>query len=841
MRRRHAPASVPAEERLDVAPLQVPRNGSVQAVVVAAAAVNRDARKLILSRLRPDHFTVPECAAAVDAMKQLEDLGLDWDPVAAQAKVGDRLDVDFVRAIVEQRPDVPDNLEWYVKQVEWDALRWKLARGPAAQLFAALQDPRATPEQVRLLTKNAHDAIDVGTSGARYLLQGVAAKQAAEIRQRMQGQAIYPFGVQCLDVYERSAVDEHTNESLAGTPRMVPGAKPGLLTVVSGRSGEGKALALDTPIPTPSGWTTMGALQAGDEVFDENGEVCRVEWATPVMQDRPCYEVVFNDGERIVADAEHLWKTSTHLERRSVHSRGVDVAKGAVRTTAQIVATLLHGKHANHAVECTLPLVLPEAELPIDPYLLGVWLGDGTSSKPEITKADADSQIIDVIRSRGYTVTRKDYGDGKSPTWRVRNLLPALREHNLLNNKHIPVAYLRGSIEQRLDLLRGLMDTDGYCSAVGTCYFDSTIPELVKGAHELMLSLGIKTRPVHRLAKLNGRVIGDSWRFAFVTGLQVFNLARKLQRMRVPARKGLHRRRYVTEVRSVPSVPVRCIGVSSSTHMFLAGRGMVPTHNSSLLANIALGLSKQKRRGLYCAWEPKAGLTLELLAAVDLAMSRKRFLQGARAKHPLTDAELTQHAQRMAEIEPYVQFMSNPFRRRTKARMTNDTNLDEVQEHIVAAGVDWVIFDLWERCLVDTDPGALADALWRTQAMAEELGFHAIVAAQQNIRNEKVRADMRPTVETIKGSSSYAEVADDIILIFRPGRWKPKVGDTTIEFHRAKARYDVEFAVEAQWDGETGRITGGRTIPTIQAGVSEDDFGNYDFKAKRAARKREVF
>ena len=79
--------------------------------------------------------------------------------------------------------------------------------------------------------------------------------------------------------------------------------------LIAGATGAGKALALGTPIPTPQGWTTMGEIQVGDEVFDERGRRCMVRAATPVMHGRPCYEVEFSHGTVIVADAEHLWKT----------------------------------------------------------------------------------------------------------------------------------------------------------------------------------------------------------------------------------------------------------------------------------------------------------------------------------------------------------------------------------------------------------------------------------------------------------------------------------------------------------------------------------------------------
>ena len=106
--------------------------------------------------------------------------------------------------------------------------------------------------------------------------------------------------------------------------------------LIGATPGCGKALALDTPIPTPGGWTTMGDLAPGDAIFSDSGEPCHVIWATDVMHDRECYEVEFSDGSTIVADAEHLWKTSTHA-----------TVGGSIRTTAQIARSLKD----SHAVD----------------------------------------------------------------------------------------------------------------------------------------------------------------------------------------------------------------------------------------------------------------------------------------------------------------------------------------------------------------------------------------------------------------------------------------------------------------------------------------------------------
>src|SRR5262249_15660739 len=127
-----------------------------------------------------------------------------------------------------------------------------------------------------------------------------------------------------------------------------------------------------TPIPTPHGWRPMGELRVGDEVFGADGYPCRVVAATDAMVGHSCYEVLFADGQSIVADAGHLWLTTTRAARK--HRR-----PATVRTTAELASSLRAQREYNHQAALADAVRYPEQPLPIDPYVLGFWLGDGTS------------------------------------------------------------------------------------------------------------------------------------------------------------------------------------------------------------------------------------------------------------------------------------------------------------------------------------------------------------------------------------------------------------------------------------------------------------------------------
>lgn len=353
-----------------------------------------------------------------------------------------------------------------------------------------------------------------------------------------------------------------------------------------GRSG-GKALALDTPILTPSGWKCMGDLRPGDCVFGDDGKPTKVTAVSPVMYDHICYDVVFSDGSIITADADHLWETFSKLTRRSIKKNKGKLLKRSpikgpsVVTTQQIKDTLLHGKEANHTVKLARPIYFEPKKLPVDPYVLGVWLGDGNSKNAAFYSADME--IVRELERRGYpTVKSKDkyrYG--------IKNLTPGLKTLDLFGNKHIPELYLLSSEEQRLELLRGLLDTDGYCDERGRVEFCNTNKQITDGVKFLAESLGMKCTLTSKIPKCqSNKACARAYLVHIVTNQQVFLLSRKQARIKKDkCRSAGHR--FIWEVRERESVPVRCIMVDNQSHLFLAGKSLIPTHNSEVVCYIA--------------------------------------------------------------------------------------------------------------------------------------------------------------------------------------------------------------------------------------------------------------
>lgn len=383
-----------------------------------------------------------------------------------------------------------------------------------------------------------------------------------------------------------------------------------------GRKGTGKQLSLDTELPTPTGFVQLKDLKEGDILFDENGNETKVLQLHPINYSPEAYILTFDDGTVVEACADHLWLTwdkgarksegeairrdKERIKPREIGWRDQRYKKilPKIRTTKQIFETLKAKTsimETNHSISCAQSIKYSIKEQIIDPYLLGCWLGDGHSDKGTIECADED--ILNNIKMAGYSITQTSYKtSSKSNSYRIGDLIDSntrgvkigllkkqLQELNLLNNKHIPDNYLYASIEQRMSLLQGLMDTDGTCLKTGQCEYTSTLPILAQQVHQLILSLGIKATMRKNEAWLYDKRCADRYRIHFITEKPVFKLQRKLERLPIgKTQKNRNTHRYIVNVEPIPSKPMRCITVDSPSHLFLITRSFIATHNTAI-------------------------------------------------------------------------------------------------------------------------------------------------------------------------------------------------------------------------------------------------------------------
>ena len=324
-----------------------------------------------------------------------------------------------------------------------------------------------------------------------------------------------------------------------------------------------KGLAIDTELPTPTGWTTMGEVRVGDTLFSESGDVCTVTGKSEIKNIR-CFRVTFDDTTQVVCDEEHLWK----------------LADGSVVNVQQ-----MHGKKAHptgpspSVIAVAGALALPDIDLGVDPYVFGLWLADGKHTSGEISKPD--TFVWEEIVRRGYGVDMNTGGSKSCQTRTAKGLSAQLKRLGVLGNKHIPEQFLRAGYAQRLDLLRGLMDGDGSANPTRRqAVFMNTDRKLSESVAELLSSLG--QRPlVSTIMQRGFGLTVTAYPVSFrPVGINPFLLPRKAQRIDPSWGAGKSSMRRVVSVEEIPSVPTQCIAVDSMDHTFLCTRRMVPTHNT---------------------------------------------------------------------------------------------------------------------------------------------------------------------------------------------------------------------------------------------------------------------
>lgn len=342
-----------------------------------------------------------------------------------------------------------------------------------------------------------------------------------------------------------------------------------------------KGLPLNTHILTSNGWSTMGDLKVGDKVFDKDGNLCNITVKSEVHHN-PCYKINFDNHESVIADIDHRWLISFKLANPT--KKNPDGFKHQVMTTIELKTYLDSIKVRNSLnipkILNAKPLNLPKSNLPLDPYILGIWLGNGLKNCGIITQAK-ESKLWDIIKQKGFKISPKLSHERENIEIRIIYGLKALLNTiGVLNNKHIPDSYLLSSYEERLQLLRGLMDTNGYFNPKNKNFVMMTSFDWqMEGVKQLLSSLGCKVSVFREIHERDGKEF-PKWNINFTTN--VFNpfLCRN-QEIENKFLKDNHSFRNIKSVEEVKTVPTQCIAVDSPSHTYLCTHSLIVTHNTN--------------------------------------------------------------------------------------------------------------------------------------------------------------------------------------------------------------------------------------------------------------------
>lgn len=341
----------------------------------------------------------------------------------------------------------------------------------------------------------------------------------------------------------------------------------------------GKALAFDTPVLTKRGWVEHGDLTIRDEVAGPDGLFHRV---TAIHN--PClmeYEVEFTNGEVIRCHGNHEWVL-------------YDRSRGSVRVieTKELLNRKLtsgnigsRGGRYTFQLENREPLAGERKELPVAPYTLGAWLGDGRNQHPDVCCAEGDQQTVEGIVADGYEISWNSVHKTTGVLYfGFKDLRKALQSVGMCYSrrraeKHIPDCYLTASVEQRLELLAGLIDTDGtLCAGENRYHFSTSDVELKDTFIQLLATFGWRASVCEDWSKEHSHI--TQRRACYVIGFNpTLDIPCRIPRKRLTS-FSKQRRVAVRSIRPISGeVWGNCITVEGG--VYCAGHQMVQTHNSS--------------------------------------------------------------------------------------------------------------------------------------------------------------------------------------------------------------------------------------------------------------------
>ena len=836
----HADSPPPAEDF----GRQPPQDLVAEQSVLGGMLLSKDAIADVLERLRPGDFYRPAHQNVYDAVLDLYGRGEPADAVTVAAEL-DR------RGLLRRIGGAP-YLHTLISTVPTAA---------NAGYYAGIVAEKALLRRL----------VEAGTRVVQYGYAGAEGADVNEIVDRAQAE-IYDVTERktaedfvALEALLQPTMDEiDAIASSGGISRGVPtgfteldevtnGLHPGQMIVVAARPGMGKALKLDTLLPTPTGWTTMGEVAVGDWLIGADGNPTRVVAATDVMIGRPCYEVEFSDGSVIVADAEHQWLTDTRSSRKSAQAAAAGYngyrnqrTFAAIRTTRQIADTLrcpTVDRRLNHSVANARPLRAANADLLVPAYTLGAWLGDGTSASAQITSADPE--LIMRIEAEGIEahqssakyryqlclptvgeIARRDCvvcGElfvpqtsqvrtcGRSCGGRARFLsAPApppscsrcgsrssglrlcqtchkavgtlqgrLRSIGVLGNKHIPMEYLRASEAQRRALLAGLLDTDGTVTNGGAVQFSVTNRRLADDVFELVVSLGYRCQRAAKRVRGRSEETSTAFILNFSTDEDVFYLSRKAlahKQRRASAGTARSGSRFITDVRPVASIPVRCVEVDNADHLYLAGRSMIPTHNSTLGLDFLRSCSIKNRLAsvVFSLEMSKTEIVMRLLSA-----EAKIKLADMRSGR-MSDDDWTRLARRMSEISEaplYIDDSPNLTMMEIRAKARRLKQKSDLRLVVI----DYLQL-MTSGKKVESRQQEVSEFSRQLKLLAKEIEVPVVAMSQLN-RGPEQRTDKKPMLSDLRESGAIEQDADMVILLHRPDAFErddPRGGEADL-------------------------------------------------------------
>ncbi|MEK6365636.1 MAG: replicative DNA helicase [Burkholderia gladioli] len=716
---------------------------------------------------RYDHRLIYEHIGRLIAGTRPADVVTVYEALVTAGKADDVGGLAYLNALAQNTPSAA-NIRRYAEIVRDRAVLRRLV-SVADEISADAFNPQG--KEIRQLLDEAESKVfSIAEDGARGT------------------QGFLEIGPLLTQVVERIDTLYHTaNPSdVTGTPtgfvdldRMTSGMHGGELIIVAGRPSMGKAQPLDARVKTLTGWKAMGELRVGDMLASIDGRPSFVTGRYP-QGERQVHRVRFSDGRSTECCDEHLWR---------VHYRGWD--KPRVLNTAEIRTLLTRERYRNR-----LWIDLHEGEfgraepLPVDGWVLGALLGDGALDGTAVSLSVKAEATLARMRERVDACLELEHGGQYD--WRIKRraaggeierppvdpLEEALEALGLWgctsHDKFIPRAYLDAEKSVRLDLLRGLLDTDGWVESSGTVRYSTASPQLARDVCELARSLGAwcsiseKATAYTRQGERRDGVTAYVCTISHPDPQSLFLFEGKRERLAA----GRTRRKMPVIVSIEPTrvTQTQCISVSHPTRLYITDDYVV-THNTAFSMNIGeyVAVEYGLPVAVFSMEMPGSQLVMRMLGSVG-RLDQHRMRTGR-----LTDEDwpkLTHAVQKMSEAQLFIDETGglNPMELRSRAR-----RLARQCGKLGLIVVDYL------QLMTGSSQGEnrateISEISRSLKSLAKELDVPVIALSQLN-RGLEQRPNKRPVMSDLRESGAIEQDADVILFIYRDEVYNPDSPD----------------------------------------------------------------
>ena len=787
---------MPDDPQIDALKLP-PHSIEAEQSVLGGLLLDNDAADRIGDVVGPDDFYADAHRVIFAATLRLIESGSPADVVTVSEALDSTQKLDYVGGLaylgtLVQNVPTAANIRHYAAIVRERSILRQLA-ATAGEIADAAYNP---------LGRSAREVLDVAEAKVLHIAeQGSRGQHTyAEI-----GTLLAGVVERIEDLYNREDPSDVTGvaSGFSDLDRQTAGLQPGDLVIVAGRPSMGKAQPLDAQVLTRGGWKAMGLLAVGDALASVDGRPSIVTGVYP-QGERDVHRVTFSDGRSTEACAEHLWR---------VHYR--DWPKPRVLSTTEVAAKLACVRYRGR-----LWIDMPSGDwghddaLPVDPWVLGALLGDGNltaSGAGSVRFSTAAFEMVERLRDRigselsvtaaggpDYRVVQR-HGHHREGTSGVTPNPPMVAlgalgiQGRASHEKFVPELYMTARRNVRLDVLRGLLDTDGWVERWGTVRFATSSPRLAQDVVELARSIGAWSTVRRRAAHVHRDGKRTRMRDAHVVTIShaaprtLFLLSDKL--VRTPERMLRLKKPVFASIEPVGRAPVQCIAVSHPSRTYVTD-GHVVTHNTAFALNVGENVALHLKL-------PVAVFSMEM-GATQLAMRMIGSVGRLPSQHLRTGRLQPDDWERLSAalgrlneapilIDETPSLSAIEVRSRARRMMKQYGKLGLVI-------VDYL--QLMQASTTGENRATEISEISRSmKALAKELKVPVMALSQLN-RSLEQRPNKRPVMSDLRESGAIEQDADVILFIYRDEVYNPDTQDKGV----------AEIIIGKQRNGPIGTV-----------------------------------